>query len=79
MTDTVPTTTRLDLTADQWSLIIGNLYRITDEARALALTMHVPDIARWATEIREILLDEAETPFQQMVERAESQADGAGL
>lgn len=58
--------TRLNLTADQWEALIYNTYRITDECAKIA-----PDSARWAEEIREILLDEAGSPQRQLAERAE--------
>jgi hypothetical protein len=63
-------TTRILLTADQWEVVIYNLYRISD---ACAKTM--PDAAQWATEVREILLQETAHPMQEASERAEAMGD----
>lgn len=52
--------TRIILTPDMWEVVIYNLYRISD-----ACAKSIPDAAQWATEVREILLQEASTPLQQ--------------
>jgi hypothetical protein len=67
------TNTRLNLTADMWEVLIYNTYRISDECAKIA-----PDSARWAEEIREILLEEASSPQQQQAERSEALSDATG-